>query len=71
MTGRFVFRVAGAIRTYRDWRLCPAEFDELLVFEPDIPPPPHTPEQHAEIDRWQFRLHQLLRKRHASSNASR
>ncbi|MEN9542124.1 MAG: hypothetical protein RLZZ459_2215 [Cyanobacteriota bacterium] len=71
LTGRFVFRVAGVLRTYRDWRHCPVVFDELIAFEPDIPPPPHTPEQHAEIEAWDARLHQLLRSQHASRNAGR
>lgn len=68
LSGRFVFRVAGVLRTYRDWRECPAAFDELIAFEPDISPPPHTPEQHAVIEAWEARLQQLLRSRHASSN---
>jgi hypothetical protein len=68
LSGRFVFKVAGVLRTYRDWRICPAVFDELIAFEPDIPQPPHTPEQHAEIEAWEARLQQLLRSQHASSN---
>ena len=71
LTGSFVFRVAGVLRTYRDWRLCPAAFDDLIAFEPDISPPPHTPEQHAEIERWEARLQQLLRSQHASRDPDR
>jgi hypothetical protein len=66
-TGRFVFRVGGVIRTYSAWELCPAVFDELITFAPDIPPPPHTPEQHDEIAVWEDRLSELLRRNHASS----
>lgn len=71
LTGRFVFRVAGVLRTYRDWRICPEVFDELVAFEPDVPPPPHTPEQHAEIEAWDVRLQELLRRHHARRNPSR
>lgn len=71
LTGRFVFRVAGVVRTYRDWRMCPLAFDELIAFEPDVPPPPHTPEQHAEIDAWDARLQELLRWHHAGRDARR
>lgn len=70
-SGRFVFRVAGVIRAYGDWRLCPAVFDELIAFEPDIPPPPHTPEQHEQIAVWEGRLHQMLKRNHASRNPNR
>jgi hypothetical protein len=65
-SGRFVFRVGGVIRAYGDWRLCPAVFDELITFAPDIPPPPHTPEQHDEIAVWENRLAELLRRNNAS-----
>lgn len=71
LTGRFVFRVAGVLRTYRDWRVCPAVFDELVAFEPDIPPPPHTPEQHAAIEAWAARLQALIRSQHASRDPNR
>jgi hypothetical protein len=70
LSGRFVFKVAGVLRTYRDWRICPAVFDELIAFEPNIPQPPHTPEQHAEIEAWEARLQQLIRSQHASSNTA-
>lgn len=66
VSGRFTFRVAGVLRTYRDWRMCPQAFEELVHFEPDIPPPPHTPEQHAEIELWDARLQELLRSHNAS-----
>lgn len=71
MKGRFTFRVGGVIRTYSDWRYCPEVFDELISFEPEIPPPPHTPEQHAEVEEWTDRLIDLLRRHNARSNQSR
>lgn len=71
LSGRFMFRIAGALRTYRDWRDCPFLFDELVAFEPDVPPPPHTPEQHAEIEDWEARLQLLIKRHHASCHTDR
>lgn len=71
LTGRFVFRVAGVPRTYRCWLDIPMAFEELIAFEPDIPPPPHTPEQHAEIERWEARLRWLLEGADASRHPDR
>ncbi|MGB1197167.1 MAG: hypothetical protein ACPG3W_10855 [Synechococcus sp.] len=71
LTGRFVFRVAGVARTYRHWDEVPIAFEEVIAFQPDIPLPPHTPEQHAEIEAWDARLQELLRKHHASRNPDR
>ena len=66
LTGRFVFRVAGVVRTYRHWDDVPLAFEEVIAFQPDIPPPPHTAEQHAAIERWEARLRWLLEGADAS-----
>jgi hypothetical protein len=71
LTGRFVFRVAGVARTYRRWKDVPLAFEEVIAFQPDIPLPPHTPEQHAEIERWQARLRWLLEGAYASRTRDR
>lgn len=71
LTGRFVFRVAGAPRTYRRWEDVPLVFEALVAFEPNIPPPPHTHEQHAEIEKWEARLRWLLEGANASRNPDR
>jgi hypothetical protein len=71
LTGRFVFRVAGVPRTCRHWEDVPLAFEDVIAFQPDIPPPPHTPEQHAEIQRWEARLRWLLEGADASRNPNR
>ena len=71
LIGRFVFRVAGVPRTCRRWEDVPLVFEEVIAFQPDIPPPPHTPEQHAEIERWEARLRWLLEGADASCNPDR
>lgn len=69
--GRFDLIVGGVLRTYQRWEDLPLAFDQLVRFEPDIPPPPHTPEQHAEIALWENRLQELLRGNHASRDPRR
>jgi hypothetical protein len=66
--GRFDVIVGGVLRSYQRWDDLPDVFDQLVRFEPDIPPPPHTPEQHAGIEAWDARLQELLRTHHASRN---
>lgn len=69
--GRFDLIVHGVLRSYQRWEDLPMVFDRVIRFEPHIPPPPHTPEQHAEIALWNERLQELMRTERASSNQSR
>lgn len=70
LTGRFVVLVDNQPRTYHRWEDIPQVIEEVVVFEPSIPSPPHTSQQHAEIELWGERLLSLLR-RHASRDQSR
>lgn len=69
--GRFDLIVGGVLRSYQRWEDLPAVFDHVVRFEPDIPPAPHTPEQHAEVELWNSRLQQLMEIERASSNQDR
>lgn len=71
LTGRFVFRVNGAPRTYYHWHDVPLVFEEVVAFKPNIPMPPHTLEQHVEIGAWEARLRWLLQGADASRNPDR
>jgi hypothetical protein len=64
----FTFKVNGELVTVHSWEDVPEAFDHVIKFVPDIPPPPHTPEQHEEIDVWPARLQQLMEKERARSN---
>jgi hypothetical protein len=68
---RFDLIVHGVLRTYRRWEDIPVVFDHLVRFEPDIPEPPHTAEQHAEAEMWNGRLQTLMEIERASSNKDR
>ena len=49
----------------------PDEFDHVIEFLPEIPPEPHTHEQHEEIDSWHDKFLQLIRIENASSSKKR
>lgn len=62
MPHRFVVRVAGRLETYDRFELIPDEFEHVIEFRPEVPPPPHTDAQHKEIDSWNDRLQELMRR---------
>lgn len=66
MPHRFDIIFKGKIQTYTEFEDIPAEFEHLVAFLPEIPPPPHTTEQHAEIDSWQDKFNQLMGRAYAS-----
>lgn len=71
MRHRFEVLIGGARWRFDRWESIPLELDEVIRFEPAIPPSPHTPEQHAEIELWPSRLKELLRRCNASRNPRR
>ena len=64
----FQFIVNGELVTYDSWENIPEEFEHVIKFIPDVPPDPHTEDEHAEMEIWNTRLQQLLEKERASSN---
>jgi len=57
--------VAGELRYYTEFDLIPAQIDHVIEFRPVIPPPPHTEQQHQEIDAWSQRFDELMRRERA------
>jgi hypothetical protein len=49
-TGKFVVREGKDILEFDHWDKIPLEFDNLIQFVPEFPSPPHTPEEHAQIE---------------------
>lgn len=69
MAHEFVILRNGVLETYDKYEDIPESFDNLIKFLPDIPDGPHTDEQHEEIDSWNEKLKELLKKEsNASSN---
>ena len=74
MTHKFVLLVNGQLQTYNRFEDIPDEFDHIIEFVPEIPDPPHTYQQHEEIDKWHQRLRELIlkeNKKYASSDKNR
>jgi hypothetical protein len=69
MKHEFVVLRKGVLETYNKYEDIPEDFDHIIKFLPDIPDGPHTDEQHEEIESWNEKLQELLKKeRNASSN---
>ena len=64
----FQFIVNGELVTYDSWENIPEEFEHVIKFIPDVPPDPHTEDEHAEMEIWNTRLQQLLEKERARSD---
>jgi len=67
---KFVILKNNKLEEYTEFDLIPWDFDHLISFKPDLPPPPHTEDQHKIIDEWNNKL-QALMKIERLNNASR
>ena len=64
----FVFKINGKLVTVNSWEDVPNTFDHVIKFAPEVPEPPHTEEQHEEMNKWNDRLQTLMEKERASNN---
>ena len=62
MKGEFVIREGSAIITYEDFDEIPMEFDNLISFKPDAPEPPHSEEDHQEMETYNAKLQELMKR---------
>ena len=69
MAHEFIVKRNGVLETYTSYEDIPNDFDHVIKFLPEIPPEPHTHEQHEEIDKWPARLQKLLEIENARSNS--
>ena len=58
----FVFKKGNELLSYTDYSSIPVDldYDHVIKFVPDCPPPPHNDEQHAEMERWNQRLQSYM-----------
>lgn len=72
MKSRFVISRKGVVEVYESYSLIPKDMDHLIEFSPFIPPPPHTTEQHEEIEGWFEKFKNLieLEKKNGSNRCS-
>jgi hypothetical protein len=61
----------GRLETYTEFEAIPQDFEHVIEFRPEIPPGPHTDQQHEEIEQWNDKLQELMRIEHARSSTTR
>jgi len=71
MAHRFVVMIDGELNTYDQYEQIPDQFEHVIEFRPEIPPEPHTNEQHQEIELWLPRFFRLMEIEYASSGQKR
>lgn len=71
MAHRFVVRIGNDLLEYTRYEDIPERFDHLIEFSPEIPPGPHTEEQHREIDSWMPKFERLMEIESARSSKKR
>lgn len=56
------------MKKFTDFKDIPEDLDilEIICFLPNIPPPPHTVQQHEDIHMWDITFEQLMEKTYAS-----
>jgi hypothetical protein len=65
---KFVVKKNGELLTYTSYEDIPSNFDHVIEFMPTMPEPPHTEEQHEEMEKCSDRLAELMERERASSN---
>jgi len=63
--------ISGQLHTFTRYEDIPEEFDRVIEFCPEIPPGPHTQEQHDEIDSWVPKFDRLMEIERARSSKTR
>ena len=71
MGHRFVIMQDDKLYEYTEYDQIPDDFDHVIEFAPEIPPGPHTDQQHEEIEQWQTKFERLMEIEHASSRKKR
>ena len=62
MAHQFAILIDGKVQVFDNYDDIPETFENVIRFEPEVPPEPHTEEQHKEIEQWNDKLQQLLKR---------
>ena len=62
MAHQFAILIDGKVQVFDNYDDIPETFESVIRFEPEVPPEPHTEEQHHEIEQWNNKLQQLLKR---------
>jgi len=58
----YVIMVNGKLNTYENYEDIPKRFDHVIKFLPDVIPEPHTEEEHKEIETYNDKLQELMKR---------
>ncbi len=62
MKGEFVILVGSELVTYDNYDDIPMKFDNLISFKPDALEPPHSEEDHKEMETYNTKLQELMKR---------
>lgn len=62
MANEFIILKNGILEIYDKYEDIPETFDNLIKFLPEMPPEPHSHEEHQEINSWNDKLAELLKR---------
>ena len=68
MAHEFVIIRNGVLETYTVYDDIPLDFEQVIKVIPEVPEPPHTDEQHEEIESWNEKVQALMEIERARSN---
>jgi hypothetical protein len=71
MGHRFVIMRRDVLEVYDRYEDIPDDLDHVIEFLPEIPPEPHTEQQHEEIDSWLGLFNRLMEKAYATGSEIR
>ena len=71
MGHRFVIMRDEKLYEYTEYEQIPGEFDHVIEFAPEVPPPPHSDQDHEEIDQWAEKFERLMEIENVSSRKNR
>lgn len=62
MAHYFKILIDGKTRVYTKFEDIPESFENVISFIPEMPPPPHTDEEHEEMEQWEGKLQELMKR---------
>jgi len=71
MGHKFVIMRNDVLEAYDRYEDIPDDLDHVIEFLPEIPPEPHTEQQHEEIDSWLGLFNRLMEKAYATGSEIR
>lgn len=68
MAHRFVVLIDGELRVFDRFEDIPEVIDNVIEFLPEFKAGPHTEHEHDELDLWNDKLQELMRRERAGSD---